>query len=447
MIRARAGTGKTTMLEMIDAAQKSVPTLLICFNKSIATEAEHRMKATTTVRTFNGLGHRIWSDYCSKRLTLNKNKIRDIFKTIVDESPRGERKEMWSLYDQTTAAVNMARSVGYIPSDHAKANKSICTFSGVESRLDETLLPGVYHLVDLVLTESIRQAYEGVIDFTDQAYMPSLFGGNYPSFPLVMIDEYQDLSPVNRAMVAKLCRHSRQIGVGDDAQSIYEFRGADTSAMPSAVEQFGMAVLPLSVSFRCPSNITDNVRWRVPDIRASRDGGTVNHGSMHDVDSGSTVICRYNAPLVHLAMDCLHRGTRVDVAGVDIGGKVIRLLEKLGPDTLTQTQTLDAINHWEAERESLDSKTATDIAECLRVFARHGATLAQAVAYARHIFESTDGEIRFMSGHRSKGLEFDRVYHLDADSIRAGGQEDNIRYVIDTRSKETLTYISSNRRR
>lgn len=447
MIRARAGTGKTTMLSMIDAAQRSVPTLLICFNKSIADEATRRMKPTTTVRTFNSLGHRVWSEYCSKRLTLNKNKIRDIFKALVDDAPKSDRKHMWSLYDQTTSVVNMARSVGYIPSGHAKGSKSIATFWDVERRLDETLLAGTEYLTNEILTESIRQSYEGVIDFTDQAYMPSLFGGNYPSFPLVMIDEYQDLSPVNRAMVAKLCRHSRQIGVGDEAQSIYEFRGADTNAMPDAVEQFSMEVMPLSVSFRCPSNITDNVRWRVPDIQASRDGGSVLHGSIHDIDVGSTVICRYNAPLIHTAMDLLQRGIRVDVAGVDIGAKIIRLLGKLGEDSMGQPAVLSAIDDWQAERESLDSKTAADTAECMKVFARHGRTLAQAIAYAKHIFEAQDGEIRFMSGHRSKGLEFDRVYHLDADTIRSGGQEDNIRYVIDTRSKETLTYISSNRRR
>ena len=443
MIVARAGTGKTTMLSMIDSAQRSLPALLICFNKSIATEAERRMKATTTVRTFNSLGHRIWADYCSKRLTLNKNKIRDIFKQLVDDSPRNDRKHMWSLYDQTTLVTNMARSIGYIPEGHAKVSKRLCTFSDVERRMDETILPGVQYLVDEILTESIRQAYEGVIDFTDQAYMPSLFGGNYPSFPLVMIDEYQDLSPVNRAMVAKLCRHSRQIGVGDEAQSIYEFRGADTNAMPDAVEQFSMEVMPLSVSFRCPSNITDNVRWRVPDIRASRDGGNVIHGSVHDINTASTVICRYNAPLVHLAMELLQQGRRVDVAGVDIGAKIIRLLGKLGDDSLPQPAVLSAIDDWQAERESLDSKTAADTAECMKVFARHGRTLAQAIAYAKHIFEAQDGEIRFMSGHRSKGLEFDRVYHLDAHKIKNTPQDLNLKYVADTRTKDTLVYISS----
>ena len=113
---------------------------------------------------------------------------------------------------------------------------------------------------------------------------------------------------------------------------------------------------------------------------------------------------------------------------------------------MSQAATLSAIDDWQSERESLDSKTAADTAECMKVFARHGRTLAQAIAYAKHIFEATSGEIQFMSGHRSKGLEFDRVYHLDSETIRPGGQEDNIRYVIDTRTKDTLIYISSDRR-
>ena len=51
-------------------------------------------------------------------------------------------------------------------------------------------------LINKILTISIGQAYNGVIDFTDQVYMPALFGGTYPSFPVVLVDEYQDLSPV-----------------------------------------------------------------------------------------------------------------------------------------------------------------------------------------------------------------------------------------------------------
>lgn len=157
----------------------------------------------------------------------------------------------------------------------------------------------------------------------------------------------------------------------------------------------------------------------------------------------TAVICRYNAPLLALAMDCLANGQRVDVAGIDIGARIIKLLTKLGPESMTQAQTLSAIADWEAERESLDSKSASDTAACMRVFAKAGRTLAQSVAYANHIFASTSGEVRFLSGHRAKGMEFDHVYHLNSGNIRQGGQEQNIHYVIDTRPKARLTYIEA----
>jgi ATP-dependent exoDNAse (exonuclease V) beta subunit len=49
-----------------------------------------------------------------------------------------------------------------------------------------------------------------------------------------------------------------------------------------------------------------------------------------------------------------------------------------------------------------------------------------------------------MTGHKAKGLEFDVVYHLDRHLIRLGEeQEDNLRYVIDTRAKDELYYITS----
>lgn len=443
MIRARAGTGKTTMLQMIDAAEKAQPYLLMCFNKAIATEAEKRMRSATTVKTFNGLGHRIWAAAVDRRLTLNKKKIAEIFRSIVDDASRGERSYIWSMYDSVLSATSIARNIGYIPTGHARAAKSLCDFRAVERLLDETLLPEAHALIDKVLTLSIAQSYSGIIDFTDQVYMPALFGGSYPSFPVVLVDEYQDLSPVNRAMVARLCKHSRQIGVGDEAQAIYEFRGADTRAMPDAISQFSMVTLPLSISFRCPDAITDNVHWHVPDIRSAERGGIVARGNIQSIEDNSTVICRYNAPLIALAMEMLQAGHKVDVAGVDIGARIIRLLGKLGPEDQTQAQAFEAVEHWEAERESLDSKSVADTAECMRVFIRHGRTLGQAIAYAKHIFESAGGTVRFMSGHRAKGLEFDHVYHLNSEDIRPGGQEQNIHYVIDTRPRKQLTYIRS----
>lgn len=446
MIRAYAGCGKTSTLELIDRAQPSVTKLLLCFNKSIAVEAAERMSSTTTVKTFNSLGHSIWRDACGARLNLNTKKITEIYRSIVDSANKDDRKELWRIADQVYAGVNFARALGYIPTDNAKASKALCDFAEVERLLDETPSPEISALIDKVLTISITQAYEGIVDFNDQIYMPALFSGAYPQFPLVLIDEYQDLSPVNRAMVSKLCRRSRQIGVGDEAQAIYGFRGADASSMPTAIDQFNMEVLPLSLTFRCPSRIVENVQWRVPDFRAAKPGGIVESLESFDLEDHSAVICRNNAPLLGLALKEVLKGNTVDVSGVDIGAKVIRTMEKLGSDTMTQAQTINAIIEWREEKLSLDSKSAADIADCMLEFARHGKTLSQAIAYAKHLFENSSGTIRFMTGHKAKGLEFDHVYHLESNLLRGEGQDDNIHYVIDSRPKQRLSYIETPRK-
>jgi DNA helicase-2/ATP-dependent DNA helicase PcrA len=445
MIRAYAGCGKTFMLETIDQAKKSLsPSLLVCFNKSVATEAATRVRPSTIVKTLNSLGHGIWTDAIQSRPKLSKTKIVDIFRAIVDDSSSATRSEIWREYDIVKSGVEMARAIGYVPSIHPMSHKSLATISDLERHLDETPSDLALYLIDRILLTSIKQSYNGLIDFSDQCYMPAIFGGTFPRIPTILVDEFQDLNPVQQAIINKISKNSRLIGVGDEAQAIYAFRGADEESMPNAIAKFSMHVLPLSTSFRCPSTIVENVRWRVPNFKASRDGGYVEtiSGSFEIVD-GSAVISRNNSPLIRLAMRLVMLGRSVDIGGVEIGQRLIRLLSKLGPETMTKAQTIRAIDSWLAERESLDSKSAADTAACLRVFANAGSNLGQSIAYAKHILSST-GTIRFMTGHKAKGLEFPHVYHLDQHLLKhSRAQDSNIHYVIDSRPSQTLTYINS----
>jgi ATP-dependent exoDNAse (exonuclease V) beta subunit len=259
-----------------------------------------------------------------------------------------------------------------------------------------------------------------------------------------MVDEYQDLSPVNHALLAKLVT-GRLIGVGDPWQNIYGFRGASAGGMGAATAQYKMVSFPLSTSFRCPSRIVDHVRWRVPNFKAFRSGGSVSvpeHLDAGLIRPDATIICRNNAPLLACAFKLLRAGHSVSVAGTDIGPRVVALMRKLGPESLSRTQALDAIANWEAEKLANESKTAADMAECMRVFVGHGDGLGSAIAYAEHLFKQ-DGSIRLMTGHKSKGLEFDDVIHLDPWLCRETEQDKNLRYVISTRSRDRLTEIDS----
>lgn len=124
-------------------------------------------------------------------------------------------------------------------------------------------------------------------------------------------------------------------------------------------------------------------------------------------------------------------------------------MKKLGPEDLSKSQTLSAIADWEAEKLDKESTSASDLAACMRVFAEHGSDLGQTIRYAEHVL-AQKGRIRLMTGHRSKGLEFDNVVHLDPHLVRMGhhggsvsDQDKNLDYVISTRSKDKLTEIAS----
>lgn len=117
-------------------------------------------------------------------------------------------------------------------------------------------------------------------------------------------------------------------------------------------------------------------------------------------------------------------------------------MKKLGPETLTQEELLHEIETWHQEKLSRQSTSAGDIADCMRVFAGFGQTLAQATSYADHLFKQT-GTLQLLTGHKAKGLEWPTVYHLDPFLIGETEQELNLRYVIQTRAMETYYEIET----
>lgn len=446
MIRALAGTGKTSTLELLERAVPRGPILYLVFNKKNADEASRRMLSSTTTRTFNSCGHRIWAASHSRNLRVDARKTNTILRDIIDNAPRDYRDTLWSVYHEVLQGVGLAKALGYIPGDLYPNAKRLINQTSFHHSLDETPDDLTADLIDTVLSRSIKQSYEGLVDFNDQVYMPALFGGAYPQFPLVLVDEYQDLSPVNHALLKKLVR-GRLIGVGDPWQNIYQFRGAKAAGIEEAVETYKCEGLPLSISFRCPEAIVRNVHWHVPSFRWFNEGGSVERPSridIGDIDDDTTVICRNNAPLLAFAFRLLAAGRSISIAGSDIGPRLIGIMKKLGPETLGRDGVLESINEWEADKLEKESRSAPDMAACMRVFAKQGKTLSAAIAYAEHIFKQ-QGTILLTTGHKAKGLEWTNVIHLDPWLVRKEPTEanKNLDYVISTRSSDRLMEIES----
>lgn len=445
MLNALAGCGKTSTLEAIERAVPCGPILYLVFNKKNSDEATDRMLSTTTVRTFNSLGHRIWAASQSKNLKLDAKKSGGIFRGIIEEvRGRSAQDEMWASYHEVIQGAALAKALGYVPEGKYPNARRLITRNEFHLALEERPDDLTSDLIDAVLGRSIKLSYDGLIDYNDQIYMPALFGGTYPRFPLVLVDEYQDLSAVNHTLLER-CVKGRLIGVGDPFQNIYGFRGAKAGGMKQAEAHYKCQSLPLSISFRCPSAIVNHVHWRVPHFRALNQGGSVARPRIlhaNNISEEAAIICRNNAPLFQVAFRLLASGRSVQVAGSDIGPKLIGIMRKLGPDSLTKAQTLASIESWLEARLERESTNASDLAECMKVFANHGDSLGTAIVYAEHLFKQS-GSIRLLTGHKAKGLEFDDVIHLDPQLLGPSEQDRNLSYVISTRSRNHLIEIAS----
>jgi len=119
-------------------------------------------------------------------------------------------------------------------------------------------------------------------------------------------------------------------------------------------------------------------------------------------------------------------------------------MRKLGPGTLSRQGVLESIAEWEADKLEKESRSAPDIAACMRVFAQRAKDLDEAIAYAEAIFKQ-QGTILLTTGHKAKGLEWANVIHLDPWLVRTNpsAQDRNLDYVVSTRSSDRLTEIDS----
>lgn len=469
MVEALAGAAKTYTLELIAQAITGIPIMSLAFNKRIAEEMARRLPSHVKCMTLNGVGHRAFMSALGKPVSLDTDKMYNLLKEEQNSLSKDDMWEARETFADTLALLRKAKALGFIPLRsytnivHLHQNEDVF-FEDLEAS-EGTLITGLQiDLIKKCLDRSVKQAYDGTIDFDDQIFMSTLFCGTFPKFPLTLCDEVQDFSKLNQVMVAKMVGDRRIIAVGDPYQSIYAFRGADSYSMPAMKEQFKMKTMKLSTSFRCPIVGVELARRRAPHMLYPEwaKQGTIRsleEWSVADIPDGVFVICRNNAPLFNLALQFLKKGRGVNLVGSQLSKGLVKILKKLGKDSLSQSEALDAMEVWKrkqlAKAKHSESKQAIiqDKAECLQVFINAGKTLSEIVAYAEAVFASK-GLVSLMSGHKSKGLEQDFVFHLDPHLVAAPWvlerygpaameQELNLQYVIDTRFKDTYTYITT----
>ena len=436
IVRARAGAAKTTTLRLLVDAHKS-RSIYLAFNKAIVMEARKTMNARCQVMTLNGIGHQTLAKGISHKIRLDTRKM---FKILQEARYRGKD------FAEVLRALRLSKHHGFVPVN----TQSLINEEEFFNRLDMKFSPETRVTIREALNSSYFMALQdGIIDFDDQILIPTLTRMTFPTAPVIFIDEAQDLSAINQQMLKMIVgMGSRLVAVGDDAQAIYGFRGADENSMNNLQDRFRMSPYGLTMTFRCSQEVTRHANWRTGDMRHAPDApmGAVQHHTyinMKDITPGTAILCRNNAPLLRLTLRMLHAGMVPNYLGRDVLDELIRTLEKITNKGDTKAQALDSIDLWEEEKKRTwkSGNIVEDKAECMRLFFRDSSNAGEAIARIRALQASNGDDVVLSTIHKSKGAEYDHVIIIDRHLIARGTvQEDNLLYVAQTRARDTLQY-------
>ena len=452
VVKARAGTGKTTtIVEAVTRAPES--SIIVCaFNKLIATELTERVSAFAPriqAKTLHSLGYD-----CVRRslgrMQIDADRGMRLAKLVCD----GERKS--AMVVQRIAS--LAKGAYPFP-----ASLEGMTDFVLDSDIDlgdfepEWIADRAY----AAMQEAAQ--YDGTCDFDDMVWLPAALGLARPRFKLSVVDEAQDMN-ASQILLAQALTDGRICVVGDDRQAIYGFRGADSGSIDRLKRELNATELSLTVTYRCPKTVVELAREIVPDYQAadSAPDGSVSTVSELDLLSkvrpNDFVLSRTNAPLVRVCLLLIRRGMRARIQGRDVAAQIKTLTLKVsGGENMTIPGFAKALEQWreremnwaaklEGDRGERKRQLIEDQCDTLLALCEGADTLFDIHSRLETLFSSeADADRDYVvlsSVHKSKGLERERVWLLE-ESFKHGaiGEEANIRYVAITRSKSVLQLV------
>lgn len=473
VVNAVAGSGKTTTIVY---AMRHVPpgkrTLFVAFNKGIAENLKRQAPKGVEVSTLHSYGLRTITRSLG-RLTISKYRVDDFCRELMQRdvtaafeaeqksgalpksapapTDREIDRETADLRHQLAKTVSLAKAT--LASEDDQIDEIIDSF-GIDAGNTEEDRKRFISLVHELLFRCV-QIDDGRIDFDDMIWLPLVRDLPQQQFDRVFVDETQDLNKAQIELTLRACRPGGRIcAVGDPCQSIYAFRGADSSAVDNVVERLRAKVLPLSVCYRCAKSIVREAKKMVPHIEWAPDAaeGTVSEASesqmMRDVSPGDFILSRTNAPLISLCLALLVRGTPANIQGRDVGAALTAFVRKSNAKTVEELR--DYVEDWRAQeiarlsRKKRDTQAVEDRADCILALSEGVPSVRDVIARIEELFADKDDANRVIlsTTHKAKGMERQCVWVLSSTyRRRPGREEDNLYYVAVTRAQKVLFLV------
>ena len=272
LIIAGAGSGKTRVLTtriayMLDKGVAPHTILALTFTNKAAREMRERIEKMVgsnsryiRMGTFHSVFSHILREnaealgYPQSFTIYEPNDTKQLLKTIIKERDLNDEKYKPNFI---ASRISMAKNALITPGGYI-ANTSLVA----EDR--ELHIP---QFSDLYAEYCRRCKVNGAMDFDDLLLQTNILFRDHPDilrryqerFAYLLVDEYQDTNYAQYIIIRRLAQlHSRVCVVGDDAQSIYSFRGAKIENILSFQRDYPTAkVFKLEQNYRSTRTIVD----------------------------------------------------------------------------------------------------------------------------------------------------------------------------------------------
>lgn len=282
---AGPGSGKTFVLthhirylileKHIDPSQ----ILVITFSKAAALQMQQRftqlMEDTyypVRFGTFHAVFFQILSRYegYTTKDILNNTRKKQFLKTVLAQIDYQGKED-------TDTLENILQQISYVKNqgglEYCMEKESNAAISGRKHTEKQEISVFAKIKNEIPLFQEIYQNYERilrqehVLDFDDMLMLcyrlfcdkPHILEEYRSQIRYVLVDEYQDINPVQYEMLKMLIHpHRNLFAVGDDDQSIYGFRGSDPDIMLRFKNDFPEGIIiPLVKNYRSTTGIVN----------------------------------------------------------------------------------------------------------------------------------------------------------------------------------------------
>ncbi len=270
LVIAGAGSGKTRVLTykiayLLQQGMKPWNILALTFTNKAAREMRERigrLVGEETARylvmgTFHSIFARILRyeaehiGFSSNFTIYDETDSRSLLKSIIKEMNLDDK-----VYKPASVhnRISMAKNHLIMAEDYAQDQTAIR--SDIESKVP--MISQIY----LAYARRCKQA--NAMDFDDLLTLTYILFRNNEDirrkyaekFQYILVDEYQDTNAVQQRIVLQLAEHQRVCVVGDDAQSIYGFRGANIDNILDFQQKFvGTKLFKLEQNYRSTQRI------------------------------------------------------------------------------------------------------------------------------------------------------------------------------------------------